>query len=103
MTEADLFDVIELLVDLPEYNLRAGNQGAIVECYNDDQYEVEFTNSDGESLALLTLDSRHFIVVWKANKKNWLPVSQRVADITIHLSEERQQEVLNFARFLAQK
>jgi hypothetical protein len=103
MTKPELFDVIELLVDLPEYNLSAGNQGAIVECYNDTQYEVEFTNSDGETLALSTLSSEQFIVVWKANKKNWLSVSEQVADIIVHLPEERQREVLNFARSLAQK
>lgn len=103
MTKPELFDVIELLVDLSEYNLRAGNQGAIVECYNDAQYEVEFTDSDGETLALSTLSSEQFIVVWKANKKNWLSVSEQVADIIVHLPEERQREVLNFARSLAQK
>lgn len=31
MTEPELFDVIELLVDLPEYNLRSGVQGAIAQ------------------------------------------------------------------------
>lgn len=46
MTEPELFDVIELLVDLPEDNLRAGVRGAIVECYDDHNYEVEFTNQE---------------------------------------------------------
>ncbi|MBW4547956.1 MAG: DUF4926 domain-containing protein [Symplocastrum torsivum CPER-KK1] len=50
MTEPELFDVIELLVDLPEYNLRSGVQGAIVECYPGGTYEVEFSNKDGETL-----------------------------------------------------
>jgi hypothetical protein len=39
----DLFDVIELAVDLPERGLRAGMQGTIVERYPG-AYEVEFTN-----------------------------------------------------------
>ena len=81
MTKPELFDVIELLVDLPEYNLRAGVQGAIVECYSDGKYEVEFTNSDGETLALTTLSSEQFIVVWKAKTKSWLSVSEQVGAV----------------------
>jgi hypothetical protein len=103
MTQPELFDVIELLIDLPIYNLRAGIQGAIVECYNDDKYEVEFTNPDGETLALSTLSSEQFIVIWKAKTKSWLSVSEQVASVIAHLPEERQREVLNFARFLAQR
>ncbi len=33
MTEPELFDLIELLIYLPEDNLCAGVQGTIVECY----------------------------------------------------------------------
>jgi hypothetical protein len=40
-----------VLMDLPEENLRAGVRGAIVECYDDSKYEVEFTNEEGEALA----------------------------------------------------
>lgn len=69
MTEPELFDVIELLVDLPEYNLRSGVQGAIVECYPGGTYEVEFSNKDGETLALCELKSEQFIVFWKAKTK----------------------------------
>ncbi|NJK58866.1 MAG: DUF4926 domain-containing protein [Pleurocapsa sp. SU_5_0] len=46
MTQPELFDVVELLIDLPELNLCAGVQGAIVECDRDNNYEVEFSNSD---------------------------------------------------------
>lgn len=35
MTEPELLDVIELLKDLPEANLRAGVRGTIVDCYED--------------------------------------------------------------------
>lgn len=103
MTKPELFDVIELLVDLPEYNLRAGIQGAIVECYDDGKYEVEFTNPDGETLALSTLSSEQFIVIWKAKTHSWLSVSEIAASVIAHLSEERQRSVLDFARFLAQR
>ncbi|MGK7871815.1 MAG: DUF4926 domain-containing protein [Xenococcaceae cyanobacterium] len=72
MTDPELFDVIELLVDLPDFNLRAGIQGAIVECFDSGKYEVEFTNQDGETLALCTLSSAQFMVIWKAKTKRWL-------------------------------
>lgn len=103
MTEPEIFDVIELLIDLPEDNLSVGVRGAIVECYGARKYEVEFTNEDGESLALCTLSPEQFMVVWKAKTKSWLSVSEQIAATVSHLSEERQQEVLNFARSLYQR
>ena len=39
----ELFDVVELLVDLPERNLQAGMQGTILEDYGT-AYEVELVN-----------------------------------------------------------
>ncbi len=62
--------------------------------------ELEFTNTEGETLAQSTLSSEQVVVVWKAKTKNWLPVSEILAAIISHLSEERKREVLNFARFL---
>lgn len=44
MIEPKLFDIVELLVDLPESNLRLGARGAIVDCYSDGNYEVEFSD-----------------------------------------------------------
>ena len=99
----ELFDVVELLIDLPEFNLRAGVQGAIVECYQDNNYEVEFSNSDGETLALCALSAKQFVVVWSAKTKTWLPISERVAAILNNLDNKRQEEVLDFARFLCHK
>jgi hypothetical protein len=72
MTKPELFDGVELLADLPEQGLRAGSRGAIVECYADQQFEVEFTNLEGETLAMMALDASKFIVVWKAETKAWV-------------------------------
>lgn len=103
MTEPELFDAIELLVDLPKAKLRAGMRGAIVECYGDDKYEVEFPDEEGETLALCTLSSEQFIVIWKAKKQSWLSISEQIAAAINNLPEERQKEVLDFARSLYQR
>ncbi|MGL5808200.1 MAG: DUF4926 domain-containing protein [Xenococcaceae cyanobacterium] len=100
MIEPELFDIVELLVDLPEHNLRAGIQGAIVECYQDNIYEVEFTNSQGETIALCTLSPQQFIVVWQAKTKSWLSIPDKIVAILKNLDNKRQEEILDFARFL---
>lgn len=100
MIKPELFDVIELLVDLPEYNLRQGTQGAIVHCHPNDTYEVEFTNEDGEAVALCSLSADQFIVVWQAKTHTWLPISEQIAALIAHLPEDARREVLDFAYFL---
>lgn len=62
MTEPELFDVIELLVDLPKDNLSLGVQGAIVECYDDNNYEVEFNSAEGEAIAVCTISTNTFVL-----------------------------------------
>lgn len=42
----NLGDIIELTVDIPERNLRAGMQGTIVPSHSERVYEVEFTNTE---------------------------------------------------------
>jgi hypothetical protein len=103
MIEPEQFDVIDLIVDVPEANLRAGTRGAIVDGYSDGSYEVEFTNDVGETIALCALSADQFIVVWKAETRTWLPVSDQVAALMTRLPQEARQEVLDFARFLAQQ
>lgn len=38
MTQPEFLDVVELLVDLPDVRLQAGEQGTIVETYDDHAY-----------------------------------------------------------------
>lgn|GEM_PF-1718709 len=74
----DLFDVVELRVDLPEFNLRAGDRGAIVEKHGDCAYEIEFADSAGETLALPVLAPEQFRLVWQSATKTWIePHSRR--------------------------
>lgn len=72
MNKPELLDAIELLVDIPQYSLRKGEQGTIVEDYENEFYEVEFTNRKGEATALCTINQDKFTVVWSAKTQQWL-------------------------------
>jgi len=100
MIKPELFDAIELLVDLPEVSIKAGEIGTIVEKYDDHAYEVEFANDDGETLALLALTADKFIVVWKNETQDWVSLGDRIAAMLQPLSEDSQKQVLNFTRSL---
>ncbi len=63
LNQIQLFDVVALTVDVPKYHLYRGEIGAIVECYPDDAYEVEFVAQDGYTYALLTLTSKQLMVL----------------------------------------
>lgn len=56
-----LFDVVALTMDLPKYNLFRGEIGAVVECYSNDSYEVEFVSLDGYTYALLALQGNQLV------------------------------------------
>ena len=100
MKEPEQFDVVELLVDLPELSLQVGMQGAVVECYPDHSYDVEFTNSDGETLALVTLQLHQFVVVWRTETRTWVSVAEQIEALVERLTDDTQREVLNFTRLL---
>ena len=100
---ADLFEVIELTVDLPERGLRAGVRGAIVELHSDREFEVEFCNQDGETIDFLALSPAQFAVVWRAKTKSWVPLPKQVADWVSRLPEDSGAEVLDFARSLSHR
>ncbi|MCG9890806.1 MAG: DUF4926 domain-containing protein [Thermosynechococcaceae cyanobacterium MS004] len=102
MIKPELFDVIELLVHIPDLELMPGMQGAIVENHGNNRYEVEFSNNSGETNALCTLSSEQFVVVWRSQTKCWLPIPEKVTAIVNYLPEDRQQKVLDFARSLHQ-
>lgn len=52
----NLYDVVELAVDLPEKGLEAGMIGTVVDVYDDPlAFEVEFDDEDGVEIALLAL------------------------------------------------
>ena len=48
-------ECVVLVRDIPEYGLRAGDVGAVVEIYLGGELEVEFVTGSGMTQALLTL------------------------------------------------
>jgi len=59
--EIQLLDVVALTMDIPKHNLVRGEIGAVVECYPNDGYEVEFIALDGYTYALLALRGNQLI------------------------------------------
>ncbi len=97
----DIGDIIEIVTDIPERNLRARVQGAVVHCHGNDFYEVEFTDGDGETLDFSALHEKQFIIVWRAKTRQWVPVAEQTSALVAGLPDEAARQVLNFARFLS--
>jgi hypothetical protein len=51
----NVHDVVALLEDMPEKNLRRGEVGTIVEIWQVGVYEVEFSDNDGIAYAMVAL------------------------------------------------
>ena len=64
----DIGDIIEVVTDIPEKNMRARMQGTVVHGHGNDVYEIEFIEDDGETLDFSALHANQFIVVWRAHK-----------------------------------
>ncbi|MCA9927581.1 MAG: DUF4926 domain-containing protein [Anaerolineales bacterium] len=97
----ELYDGVELLVDLPEYGLFAGMQGTVIDIHRQDAaYEVEFANQQGEAINFVALRLEQFVVIWRARSGKWVPITDRIADLVARLPEAAGSEVLDFARFL---
>ncbi|MFO7884043.1 MAG: DUF4926 domain-containing protein [Desulfobacteraceae bacterium] len=50
-----LLDTVVLEKDLPDYGLKPGDIGAVVELYEPDGLEIEFVAGSGQTIALITL------------------------------------------------
>lgn len=68
------FDVVALLDDLPEHNLKRGQVGTIVEEWQPGVYEVEFSDLDGMTYAQAAVPAEKLMTLY------WHPAkSERVA------------------------
>jgi Domain of unknown function (DUF4926) len=59
-----LLDVVALLEDLPELGLYRGQVGTIVEEYEPDVFEVEFSDSTGRAYAIETLNANQLMLLY---------------------------------------
>ncbi len=61
--EIKLLDVVALLNARPAENLKAGQVGTIVEIFGDDDFEVEFVDKQGRTIAMLPLKRADLLVL----------------------------------------
>jgi hypothetical protein len=66
-----LLDVVALLENLPELGLHRGQVGTIVEEYEPNIFEVEFSDTEGRAYALETLQASQLMVLY------YQPVGER--------------------------
>ncbi len=59
-----LLDVVALLEDLPEIGLFRGQVGTIVEEYEPEIFEVEFSDLNGRAYAIETLNANQLLVLY---------------------------------------
>lgn len=64
-------DVVELNCELPEFNLKKGDKGTILMVLSNEPpvYEIEFTDEDGETLAVESINAEPLKLFWKYKKQ----------------------------------
>ncbi|MGK7938913.1 MAG: DUF4926 domain-containing protein [Crocosphaera sp.] len=55
-----------------ELTLRKGEEGAIIDDYENGVFKIEFTDKKGETTALCSIPQDQFTVVWSAKTEQWL-------------------------------
>ena len=58
-----MLDPVALLEDLPELNLFRGQIGTIIEVYEPEVFEVEFSDLNGKAYAIETLEQNQLMVL----------------------------------------
>ena len=84
MLQPELLDVVELLVDLPDVQLQAGDQGTIRRRIMIDRcHEVESLTHTEKPLALLVLKPRAVSVCWfgRTQPRPWVPLTDRITAV----------------------
>jgi hypothetical protein len=61
MPEIDLHSVVALLEDLPEHGLVRGQVGTVVESWAPGVYEVEFSDDQGRTYAMVALTAEQLM------------------------------------------
>lgn len=68
----DLYDVVALKVDIPEYRLTKGQKGTILLIYNENDFEIEFCDDEGITLYLGTICKDKLELVWSYSNKSYI-------------------------------
>lgn len=58
-----ILDVVALLADRPMEKLLRGQIGTVVESYGNGEFEVEFADNNGKTIALLTLSPEEIMLL----------------------------------------
>lgn len=61
MAEIGLHAVVALLEDLPEQGLVRGQVGTVVEVWAPDVYEIEFSDDEGKTYAMVALKAEQLM------------------------------------------
>lgn len=56
-------DVVALLKDLPDHRLVAGQVGTVVEILSEGVFEIDFSDDEGKSYAMLAVREEDLIVL----------------------------------------
>ena len=75
----NLLDTVVLNRDIPNYGLRKGDLGAIVQVYGSEGLEVEFVTASGRTEALVTLDVTDVRAVGDSDLVSVRPFTRRSA------------------------
>jgi len=60
----NLYDVVALTVDLPAEGLKRGQVGTIVEIWKPGVYEVEFSDTNGVTYAMVALSAENLMTLY---------------------------------------
>ncbi len=58
-----VLDVVALLKEKPQNKLLRGQIGTVVERYNDTDFEVEFSDNNGKTIAMITLSTEEIMLL----------------------------------------
>lgn len=78
IAKLQLLDVVALKEDLPDNALLAGQVGTIVEFLAPEVYEVEFSDDDGQTYAMLPLHSSQLLQLKYTSTPETLAMSDRI-------------------------
>ena len=78
ISKLQLLDVVAIKEDLPSGNLLAGQVGTIVEFLAPEVYEVEFSDDDGQTYAMLPLHSSQLLQLKYKSTPETNPMSNNI-------------------------